>query len=76
MASLLNLRDYGADSESDIGDEEDLVQHLKPIESGFTVSQDLQIVVSPEVTSTVRQGNMKIRLSSPRDRNVPLFLLL
>lgn len=53
MASLLSLRDYGSGSESDSDDGEDLVQHLKPIESGHTIGQDLQIVVSPEVTSTV-----------------------
>lgn len=53
MASLLNIRDYGSDSGSDLDDTELLVQHLKPIESGHTIGQDLQIVVSPEVTSTV-----------------------
>lgn len=52
MASLLNLRAYGSDSESDPEDNEELVQHLRPIESGHTIGQDLQIVVSPEVTST------------------------
>lgn len=53
MASLLSLRDYGSGSESDLDESESLVQHLKPIESGHTISKDLQIVVSPEVTSTV-----------------------
>ncbi|XP_050727011.1 pre-mRNA-processing factor 17-like [Eriocheir sinensis] len=50
MSSLLTLRGYGSDS--DLDDTDDLVQHLKPIESGHTIGQDLQIVVSPEVTST------------------------
>ncbi|XP_071528942.1 pre-mRNA-processing factor 17 [Panulirus ornatus] len=66
MASLLNLRDYGADSDSDIGDEEDLVQHLKPIESGYTISQDLQVVVSPEVTST-KELDDRLHID-PRDK--------
>ncbi|XP_045110448.1 pre-mRNA-processing factor 17-like isoform X1 [Portunus trituberculatus] len=52
MASLLSLRDYGSESESDLEDSEELVQHLKPIESAHTVGKDLQLVVSPEVTST------------------------
>lgn len=53
MASLLNLRSYGSGSESDSdsADEESL-QHLRPIESGNTISKQLQFVVNPEVTST------------------------
>ncbi|KAG0724452.1 Pre-mRNA-processing factor 17 [Chionoecetes opilio] len=52
MASLLHLRGYGSESGSDMDDAEDLVTHLKPIESGQTIGQALQIIVSPEVTST------------------------
>lgn len=53
MASLLSLRDYGSESDSELEDAEELVQHLKPIESAHTVGKELQLVVSPEVTSTV-----------------------
>lgn len=60
MASLLNLRGYGSGSESDSdsADEESL-QHLRPIESGNTISKQLQFVVNPEVTSTVRNRIFK-----------------
>ncbi|KAK3872036.1 hypothetical protein Pcinc_022863 [Petrolisthes cinctipes] len=53
MASLVSLQGYGSDSNnSDMEDPEDLLQHLKPIESAHTISQDLHIVVTPQVTST------------------------
>ncbi|XP_068222811.1 pre-mRNA-processing factor 17 isoform X1 [Palaemon carinicauda] len=51
MASLQFLRGYGSDSDSDTNAEE-YMQHLKPIESGNTVSTDLQFNVTPQVTST------------------------
>lgn len=60
MASLLNLRGYGSGSESDSDSvDEESLQHLRPIESGNTISKQLQFVVNPEVTSTVRNRIFK-----------------
>ncbi|XP_042869900.1 pre-mRNA-processing factor 17-like [Penaeus japonicus] len=53
MASLLSLKGYGSESGSeDDGIGEESLQHLQPIESGNTISKQLQFVVNPEVTST------------------------
>merc|ERR1711915_722303 len=52
MAGILALRGYGSDSDSDLGDPEDLVQHLKPVESTNAIGKELQLTVAPEVTST------------------------
>merc|ERR1712106_127259 len=52
MAGILALRSYGSDSDSDHGDPNELVQHLKPIESTNAIGKELQLVVAPEITST------------------------
>ncbi|XP_076041096.1 pre-mRNA-processing factor 17 [Oratosquilla oratoria] len=52
MSSLLELRNYGSESDNEEVSNDDFVQHLKPIKSGEIIGNELKLVVAPEVTST------------------------
>ncbi|RXG61399.1 Pre-mRNA-processing factor 17 [Armadillidium vulgare] len=51
MTSILNLQEYGSDSSSDDEFVENVTQHLKPINSEYSVSKEIQLTVAPAVTS-------------------------
>lgn len=53
MTSILNLQEYGSDSSSDDEFVENVTQHLKPINSEYSVSKEIQLTVAPAVTSLV-----------------------